>query len=712
MSKKKIAILGGGAGAMASAWGLTSKAGWADEYEITVYQRGWRLGGKGATGRELLDVPDAEPNERYNRLVEHGFHAWFGFYENAFSVIRECYAELGLDWQSSFLPHNRIVLAQEFRGESTPWFLDLTENSGSPGDGDQLPPAQTFVENVVETALAVWRQFRAGGPSETVRDATGIRSYATKPLEGGLHYALTAVERVVSPEQAYRLVLALLRARTLGGLGQRAGRRALGALLETAWALARRELEATVDTDVAAYRAYVSLEFMTANLRGILRDELFSGGFDRINDVEYSDWLRGLGTSQRTLDSVVVRACYDSCFAMFSKGDRNLEAGTLLRGMLRQLVLYKGSSLYHFAAGTGDTVFAPLFLALRQRGVRFEFFTNVEEIIAKDGVVESIRVERQRELAGDDYDPLMTIDGAPCWPAQPLEAQLVADDSAGPPDDLERQRAPRRGRVETLARGRDFDVVVCAISVGALEALTRTLCDQSSEWNDMVTRVKTIATQAAQLWFDRPLDEHGWKLGDALLSTAREPLDTYARLRGVLPAEKWPEPAPQDLYYLCGPLPDEPEGTSIDPEERRRDVRKYLEGWLEGRSPQLQPYAPGAFGPREGTAGVELDWSLLSDPSGATGRARLDAQFVRANVDPSERYVAAEAGTGKYRLRADRSGFANLFLAGDWTDNGINAGCMEAAFMSGLQASRGICGAPRVIVGEHDGLAGICSGVD
>ena len=43
-------------------------------------------------------------------------------------------------------------------------------------------------------------------------------------------------------------------------------------------------------------------------------------------------------------------------------------------------------------------------------------------------------------------------------------------------------------------------------------------------------------------------------------------------------------------------------------------------------------------------------------------------------------------------LRADGSGFDNLFLAGDWIDNGLNAGCIEAAVLGGLQAANAVEG--------------------
>ena len=51
-------------------------------------------------------------------------------------------------------------------------------------------------------------------------------------------------------------------------------------------------------------------------------------------------------------------------------------------------------------------------------------------------------------------------------------------------------------------------------------------------------------------------------------------------------------------------------------------------------------------------------------------------------------------GTGSLRLRADDSGIANLVLAGDWIDTGLNAGCIESATLGGLQAANAVEGRP------------------
>ncbi len=134
---KKIAILGGGVGAMTAAWALTSRPGWQDEFAITVYQTGWRLGGKGASGRN---------RERGERIEEHGLHIWMGFYDNAFRTMRECYGELGrpagaplATFEEAFRPHNLAVLCEFVRGRWVEWAIEMPVNGGEPGKGGALP---------------------------------------------------------------------------------------------------------------------------------------------------------------------------------------------------------------------------------------------------------------------------------------------------------------------------------------------------------------------------------------------------------------------------------------------------------------------------------------------------------------------------------------------------------------------------------------------
>ena len=105
--KKRVAILGGGGAAMTAAYHLSSTPELRERLEVTVYQMGWRLGGKGASGRN---------SGVFDRIEEHGLHVWGGFYYNAFRMMRDAYAALDRPpecplrtWSDAFVPHNMVV---------------------------------------------------------------------------------------------------------------------------------------------------------------------------------------------------------------------------------------------------------------------------------------------------------------------------------------------------------------------------------------------------------------------------------------------------------------------------------------------------------------------------------------------------------------------------------------------------------------------------
>ena len=131
---RRVAILGGGMASLAACVELTSDPSWATRYEITVYQMGWRLGGKGASSRNLATG---------GRIEEHGLHLWMGWYENAFRLMRECYAELGrdrstcpiADWRDAFAPASLIGVAEHRPdGRWVPWKVVFPPSEGVPGD--------------------------------------------------------------------------------------------------------------------------------------------------------------------------------------------------------------------------------------------------------------------------------------------------------------------------------------------------------------------------------------------------------------------------------------------------------------------------------------------------------------------------------------------------------------------------------------------------
>ncbi|MFP5284220.1 MAG: NAD(P)-binding protein, partial [Thermoanaerobaculia bacterium] len=149
-TRQKVAVLGGGMGALSAVYWLTSQPGWQERYEITVHQLGWRLGGKGATGRNL---------QLHDRIEEHGYHLLFGFYENTFAMMRACFAELGRDpslpvseliaptvldelahpERYGLFRSNHFIAQQELaNGEWNDFVVDFPENTDLPGSGGDL----------------------------------------------------------------------------------------------------------------------------------------------------------------------------------------------------------------------------------------------------------------------------------------------------------------------------------------------------------------------------------------------------------------------------------------------------------------------------------------------------------------------------------------------------------------------------------------------
>ena len=101
-ARTRVLIIGGGPAALATAFELTAEDR-APDYEVTILQPGWRLGGKCASGRNA---------GRGERIEEHGLHVWFGCYDNAFALLDRCYGEL----QRSPDTHAFVSRDQAFEG--------------------------------------------------------------------------------------------------------------------------------------------------------------------------------------------------------------------------------------------------------------------------------------------------------------------------------------------------------------------------------------------------------------------------------------------------------------------------------------------------------------------------------------------------------------------------------------------------------------------
>jgi hypothetical protein len=269
---------------------------------------------------------------------------------------------------------------------------------------------------------------------------------------------------------------------------------------------------------------------------------------------------------------------------------------------------------------------------------------------------------------------LVRVADLPCWPDGPLTDQLGED----PGRDLESHgwRGPGTGS-RTLLAGRDFDVAVLAVSLGMVPHVASELVDASPAWRAMVDEVRTVATQSAQLWLRADEQSLGWSGPPGVtLSGFGDTFDTWASMSHLLSTEQWPSAdPPRSLAYFCGAM------TDSEPARAHHRVHEELVAFLDGQVGCLWPSAVGPQGFR---------WDLLHDDEGRTGPERLGAQYVRANVDPSDRYVQSLPGSGRHRIAPGSTGFTNLAVAGDWTASGLPAGCLESATRSGVLAARAV----------------------
>lgn len=700
--KTRVAILGGGIGAISAAYQLTSFPGWNDRYEITLYQMGWRLGGKCASGRNA---------EHAQRIEEHGLHIWHGFYDNAIRQMRDCYqhaAPLGgvfKSFEDAFEPYNRVTLTEQVDGQWRNWFLRPPGNSATAGSGGvMLTPWEYCGE-----ALRMLR---------TMFDGVPDRDQALGAIAPDKVHADLPQPKVPSAGRRTRLHLLLAvfgeMPKLVGALGA-APRRALLALLEEALKELRERHADQRDKSDEQRRFLIAADLVLAAITGVIEDEVVTRGFDVIDDLEITAWLKKHGASPEALDSALVRGIYDYAFG-FRNGiadstHRAIAAGTSLRGLCRMTFTYKQSYFFKMRGGMGDTVFTPYYQVLKARGVTFRFFHKVTRLETDSAgrQLQRVTLQRQADLKGADYQPLVNIEGPggqhfACWPSQPDFAQLVQGthlQSRG--IDLESSWSGWDGvGTQTLEAGKDFDRVILGIPVGALRDISTDL-RRDPRWADMLDKVETTRTMAMQLWMKDDLDDLGWDHGPTVLCAYADNLNTWADMTHLLPLECWPKGRkPKSLAYFCGPMADDPAQAAYSdtgyPQRERDKARAHARTWIAQQLGTLWPAVIDAQGqPR---------WDRMQTVAPAAGMAGLDAQYVRANIEPSERYVLSVPGSTAYRLRSDQSGFDNLFLAGDWTYNGINAGCVEAAVMSGMRAAAGLAREKLEIVGESDGLHG------
>ncbi|MEP7354454.1 MAG: FAD-dependent oxidoreductase [Acidobacteriota bacterium] len=701
----RVAVIGGGCAALTTAFEL-SRPEHQGRYQITVYQMGWRLGGKGASGRGASD-----------RIEEHGLHLWMGFYENAFQLMRECYAERHTafpnfrfaDWRDAFKPAPDVAVADCTPAGWEFWLAHFPPGQGMPGDPKTGDPF-TVIAYLRQSVTLIGELLRSAAAKEAATQLDDTTTAASEGNTRGPDAIASAVSYLLRYGQLGTLAALLEASDLLGEAIQgffpqmfRDGAAVPLQILDGLTAAVRRNLEKLVESDRELRRVWLVIDLILAILRGAIRSNLALDpqGFDAINHYDWREWLQLNGASEQALDSGFMRGIYDLAFA-FEDGDVSrprLAAGVALRGAMRMFFTYRGSLFWRMSAGMGDIVFAPLYQVLQQRGVRFEFFHRLRNVglspaaVGPAPYVETLEFDVQaRVKGGGEYQPLVDIRNVPSWPSVPDYQQLVNGRT------LTRERRgfeavweTRKAATKTLQVTRDFDFVVLGVSIGALPDVARELIERAPSWRDMVRHVKTVPTQALQLWMRKDLAQLGWPHPSVNLSGFVEPFDTWADMSHLIPEESWKDQV-KSIAYFCSVLPDPTtDGGSVTEQlqqEQSEVVRNNSVRFLQDDVSALWPQAK---------QGGSFAWDALADDRPSKGVAddrRIDSQFWRANINPTDRYVQSLPGSSVYRLSPLDMTFDNLTIAGDWTATGLDTGCIESAVISGRLAAHAISQKP------------------
>lgn len=697
MAKRKIVILGGGMAGLSAAYQLTRTAALRAENNVTVYQMGWRLGGKAASGRDSQ-----------GRNLEHGLHVWFGCYENTFQMIQEVYAARQPaggwameTWRDAVKPQNFTPIGvQDAAGNWSYWPLIWATNKAVPGDGTLLPTIWEVIETIVDWIYLIMTH--ADEPTAAAAIAAAGPPLAHTPVEPRPSAALAAAGALIHE---------------LGQLLATPEESELNRVLDLiGWAHDAHAgtLAAGPSVTIAHTIQHEILNIFLAMVKGVSWDLiLHDAPLISIDDIEFRAWLIKHGADPVVVaKSSLIRVVYDTLF-QYAEGDAacpDLAAGTGLGAVMRLVGTYKGSMMWEVQAGMGEVIVGPLYEHLLNAGVTFKFFHKVTSIEPDTSnpndphpPVGTIRFALQAETVSGDYVPVTNESGMILWPSQPYWQQLkdgAAMQQAGINFESNWCQWPPVGPPVVLTAGKDFDVVVLAIALGAFKPLNsadtsicQPLIDKSPAFAAWADNVGIVPSMAVQLWCNPATSLLGWTGGKAATVSGPEYLNIWADMTQVLAFEPWAQPAPKSLHYLTGTfkttLYKQPSSNAATPAEGLANIRAQTISWLNGSSMAIWPLA---------RADGHFDWNVLKAAPGIIGEARLDAQFLRANIDPTECTTLSGTGTTRYRLHAGESGFPNLILAGEGTAMGLTTS-FEGAVMSGAAASRAICGQPAIIVG-------------
>ena len=320
--KTRVAILGGGPAGLTAAMSLSATPELRARYDVTIYQSGWRVGGKCGQGRK----------GPANRIEINGTHYLFGAYDAVFDVARDVFAELETagdqrfgTYASQFLPCRTVAVKEFFNGNWYTWVINLPGNGVPPDSpapdltlGDTMRSVIGMIIDGCTPERIAALMPETGGTIETppaapdaphwwqrVADFTGRELHAAEHRVGLglLHLALDLVHglerEAMQPTVSEALVWLLSHFRSW------------------AWDLLQKPSTTRID----ARRLWQLIDLGTSALIGMIQDHVFEpGGFDGIDQYDLREWLMRSGAQESTAWSAPIVTWYNA-IAAYEHGD-------------------------------------------------------------------------------------------------------------------------------------------------------------------------------------------------------------------------------------------------------------------------------------------------------------------------------------------------------------------------------------------------------
>jgi uncharacterized protein with NAD-binding domain and iron-sulfur cluster len=492
--RTRVAILGGGPAGMAAAFELSASEELRRRFDVTVYQQGWRLGGKGATGRDP---------ERGYRIEEHGLHVWMGFYRRAFRMMRRVFDA----WQpapgtpvrsigTAFAPTHHTTLVGPTRSEDEAfdlWPLTLPPRPGLPWDDhDVAPDWKSFSAH-----LWRWSRDELAGP--------GLRGLSTSPLRHSRHALALG-----------RLALAIARGLVADVLPHgAAGFDRIDAWDLREW-LQRHGAESPAVYDAPPIRAFYHLAFACPDgMPGYGRGSMAAGASLRA--------LIQLHTAYR-----------GAPFWRMTAGMGDTVFAPIHQVLERWGVRFR---FFHQVERLGLTADRSAIGSVRLR---------------RQARVRGDRYRPLIEVGGQPCWP-----SQPLWDqledGEALRARLRELGTT-----FESTLRPAPAEPVELRAGEDFDAVVLAIPAPVHRVIASELIEADAAYRAMIEHTHSTATIAAQLWLRPALGPLGWESSPIVTALPgcmgtwgdmSEVLDAEAWPEGARPGS---------VAYLCEAHPDGP----------------------------------------------------------------------------------------------------------------------------------------------------------